>query len=192
MAGPAKPDRRAALYDAYCAVPDHQRAEIIDGTLYVSPRPAPRHANATSVLGGELNGAFQRGRGGPGGWWILDEPELELVVKEPMAPDLAGWRVERMPQLPETAYFSLAPDWICEVLSKSTESIDRTRKLPIYAAHGVGHVWLVDPIGKTLEVYTLDDERRWRDVRIYEGDARVRAEPFTAIELDLGGLWTKT
>jgi Uma2 family endonuclease len=191
MAMPAPHDRRQVLYDAYCAVPEHQRAEIIDGTLYVSPRPAPRHANATSVLGAELNGPFQRGRGGPGGWWILDEPELHLVALEPMAPDLAGWRKERMPDLPETAFFTLAPDWICEVLSKSTEAVDRTKKLPIYAAHRVSHVWLIDPIAKTLEVHTLGDDRRWRDVRIFEGDARVRAEPFAAIELDLAELWAR-
>jgi Uma2 family endonuclease len=191
MATPAPKDRRQALYDAYCAVPSHQRAEIIDGTLYVMSRPAPRHANATSVLGGELNGAFQRGRGGPGGWWILDEPELQLVPLEPMAPDLAGWRVARMPTLPDTAYFSLAPDWICEVLSKSTESVDRDKKLPIYAAHGVPHVWLIDPIAKTLEVHSLDDDHRWRDVRVYEGDMRVHAQPFDAIELDLGALWAR-
>ena len=184
-------DRRQALYDAYCAVPEHQRAEIIDGTLYVLPRPAPRHANATSVLGGKLNGAFQLGDGGPGGWWILDEPELQLVPLEPMAPDLAGWRVEHMPALPETAYFALTPDWICEVLSKSTEATDRNKKLPIYAAHGVRHVWLIDPIAKTLEVHSLDDDHRWRDVRVYEGDARVRAEPFAVIELDLAALWVR-
>src|SRR5512139_3639285 len=117
MVKPAQ-DRRQELYEAYLAVPEGQRAEIINGTLYVSPRPAPRHLNVSSVLGGELNGAFQRGRGGPGGWWILDEPELQLIALEPMAPDLAGWRVERLPSLPQTAYFTLAPDWICEVLSK--------------------------------------------------------------------------
>jgi len=189
MVKPAHQDRRQTLYDAYRAVPSHQRAEIIRGTLYVSPRPAPRHANATSVLGGELNGAFQRGRGGPGGWWILDEPELQLVALEPMAPDLAGWRVERMPTLPESAYFVIPPDWICEVLSKSTENVDRNEKLPIYAAHEVGHVWLIDPIAKTLEVYALGDDHRWREVRVYEGDVRVRVEPFTAIELDLSALW---
>jgi Uma2 family endonuclease len=191
MARPAHHDRRQALFDAYCAVPEHQRAEIIDGTLYVLPRPAPRHANATTALGSELHGAFQRGRGGPGGWWILFEPELQLLDLEPMSPDIAGWRVERMPALPETAYFTLAPDWICEVLSKSTETVDRTKKLPIYAAHGVAHVWLIDPIAKTLEVHSLGDDRRWRDVRIYEGDARVRAEPFAAIELDLSALWSR-
>ena len=189
MVKPAQDDPRQALYDAYREVPTHQRAEIIDGTLYVSPRPAPRHANATSVLGGELNGAFQRGRGGPGGWWILFEPELQLVALEPMAPDLAGWQVERMPALPDTAYFTLAPDWICEVLSKSTESVDRTKKLPIYAAQRVRHVWLIDPIAMTLEVHALGDNHRWREVRLYEGDARVRVEPFAAIELDLGALW---
>ena len=191
MATPAPHDRRQALYDAYCAVPEHERAEIIDGTLYVSPRPAPRHANAATGLGAELRGPFQRGRGGPGGWWILFEPELRLVDLEPMVPDIAGWRVERMPVLPEIAYFTMAPDWICEVLSKSTEAIDRMKKLPIYAAHGVSHVWLIDPIAKTLEVHTLGDDRRWRDVRIYEGDARVRAEPFAAVELELAGLWAR-
>jgi Uma2 family endonuclease len=191
MATPAHHDRRQALYDAYCAVPEHQRAEIIDGTLYVLPRPAPRHANATTGLGGELRGPFQHGRGGPGGWWILFEPELHLVSLEPMVPDLAGWRVERMPTLPETAYFTLAPDWICEVLSKSTETVDRNKKLPIYAAHGVSHVWLIDPTAKTLEVHALGDDRRWRDVRVYEGDACVRAEPFAAIELDLASLWVR-
>lgn len=191
MAMTVQSDRRLALYDAYCAVPEHQRAEVIDGTLYVSPRPAPRHANATSVLGGELNGAFQRGRGGPGGWWILDEPELQLVELEPIVPDLAGWRIERMPTLPDAACFTLAPDWICEVLSRSTEAIDRHKKLPLYARHGVRHVWLIDPIAKMLEVHTLDDDHRWRDVRIYEGDVRVRAEPFAAIELDLSALWVR-
>lgn len=183
-------DRRDELYDEYLAVPSHLRAEIIRGTLYVSPRPAPRHANATSVLGSELNGSFQRGRGGPGGWWILDEPELQLDPKEPIVPDLAGWRVERMPELPETAYFTLAPDWACEVLSRSTEKIDRDEKLPYYAHHQVRHVWLVDPAAKLLEVHALDDGGRWRAVRIYEGDQAVRAEPFDAIELELGALWS--
>jgi Uma2 family endonuclease len=99
--------------------------------------------------------------------------------------------VERLPALPEAAYFSIAPDWICEVLSKSTEAVDRNKKLPIYAAHGVSHVWLIDPIAKTLEVYSLDEDRLWRDVRVYEGDATVRADPFAAIELELSMLWTR-
>lgn len=186
----AAPDRRKVLYEQYRNVPEHRCAEIIEGTLYVSPRPSPAHVNAASVLGGELSGPFQRGRGGPGGWWILFEPELWLVELEPISPDLAGWRVERMPALPDTAYFSVVPDWVCEVLSKSNESVDRTKKLPLYAERGVQHVWLVDPLAKTLEVYTLGDEGRWREVQTYQGDVRVRAAPFEAIELELFALWS--
>jgi Uma2 family endonuclease len=190
MAAALARDDRDGLYDAYLEVPEHQRAEIVNGTLYVMSRPAPPHANAASMLGVEIGGPFQRGRGGPGGWWIFDEPELQLVPKEPIAPDLAGWRRERMPQVPKTTWFTLVPDWVCEVLSRSTEKIDRDEKLPYYAAHGVPHVWLIDPIDKRLEVYTLHGStQRWREVRIYEGDATVRADPFGAIELDLSALW---
>ncbi len=190
MVKPAR-DPRDELYEEYLRVPSHLRAEIINGTLYVLPRPAPRHANAASVLTGELNARFQRGRGGPGGWWILFEPELQLDAQAPISPDLAGWRMERMPELPDTAFFTLAPDWVCEVLSPSTEKIDREDKLPYYASHGVRHVWLVDPIGKRLEVHVLDERtKRWRTVRMYEGDVTVRAEPFDAIELELAALWS--
>ncbi len=184
-------DRRDELYEEYLRVPAHLCAEIVHGTLYVMSRPAPRHASAASMLGVELGGPFQRGRGGPGGWWILDEPELQLVPKEPIVPDLGGWRVERMPALPDTAHFTLVPDWVCEVLSRSTEKLDRDEKLPYYAEYGVRHVWLVDPIDKHLEVHTLDVKaKRWREVRIHQGNATVRAEPFEAIELDLGALWS--
>ncbi len=107
-------DERDELYEAYLRVPPHQRAEIVHGTLYVMSRPSPKHANAASTLGVELGAPFQRGRGGPGGWWILDELELQLIPKEPVVPDLAGWRLERMPELPDTAYFTLAPDWVCD------------------------------------------------------------------------------
>jgi Uma2 family endonuclease len=187
---PGEHDERDERYQAYLRVPANLRAEIIHGTLYVMSRPAPKHANAASVLGIEIGGAFQRGRGGPGGWWILDEPELQLVPKEPIVPDLAGWRVERMPELPDTAYFTLVPDWVCEVLSPSTERLDRDEKLPYYAEHGVCHVWLLDPIDKRLDVHTLDPRtKRWREVRTYQGDA-VRAAPFDAIELDLAALWS--
>jgi Uma2 family endonuclease len=189
MAQPAG-DRRRALYEEYLAVPRHLSAEIIHGTLHVMPRPSPPHANACTVLSGELSGPFQRGRGGPGGWWILFEPELHPVELEPTVPDLAGWRVERMPELPDATYFTTAPDWICEVLSKSTESVDRNEKLPLYAEHGVRHAWLVDPLAQILEVRTLGDDGRWREVRTYQGDALVRAAPFEAIELELAALWS--
>lgn len=188
--GQPQKDRKLELYEQYLALPEHLCGEIIGGTLYVMPRPSPPHANATSVLGFELGNPFQRGRGGPGGWWIIDEPELHLAELEPMIPDLAGWRVERMPELPTTAYFSIVPDWVCEVLSDSTRALDRDEKMPRYAASGVKHAWLLDPIAKTLEVRTLGDDNRWRQVRTYVGDVVVRAAPFDAVELELTALWS--
>lgn len=182
---------RPATYADLEAVPPHQVAEIIDGTLHVSPRPAPKHAFASSGLGAELIGPFTRGRGGPGGWIILDEPELHLG-EDVLVPDLAGWRVERMPELPDTAYFALAPDWICEVLSPSTKRNDRIKKMRIYARHRVSHVWLLEPVERTLEVLELGEKGRWEIIGLHEDAERVRAEPFDAIELDLSLLWSPT
>ena len=190
------PPPRRATYADLEAVPANQVAELIEGTLYVMPRPALRHARASSALGGELYGPFQRGRSGPGGWWILDEPELHFPdptapgEENALVPDLAGWRRERVPAMPDAAYCTIAPDWICEVLSPSTEEHDREVKMPVYAREGVRHAWLVDPIAKTLEVYTLDASRRWREPVIYRDVELVRAAPFDAIELDLSALWT--
>src|SRR5688572_5797091 len=161
MGLPAEKNRRATYADLE-AVPAHLVAEIINGELRTLPRPAPKHARASSRLGVRLGGPFDLGEGGPGGWSILDEPELHLGLEQDvLVPDLAGWRLERMPKLPETAYFELPPDWVCEVLSPSTEADDRVDKMPIYAREGVRHVWLIDPILQTLEVFVLVAERRW-------------------------------
>ena len=187
MANAAK---RQASYEDLLAVPGHLVAEIIHGTLVTNPRPAAPHALASSVLGGELGPPFHRGRGGPGGWVLLDEPELHLPGGHVLVPDLAGWRRERMPVIPEAAAFELAPDWVCEVVSPSTASIDRSDKTPIYAHESVGHVWLVDPLVRTLEVYRLDGET-YRVLGTWRDEARVRAEPFDAIELELGALWAR-
>ena len=144
---------------------------------------------ASSALGEELGPPFKRGRGGPGGWVILDEPELHLA-KDILVPDLAGWRIERMPAITnELPYFDLAPDWACEVLSTSTRKMDKTLKVPKYAAAGVGHVWLVDPIDRTLEVLRLVADGKYLLVGTHADDAKVRAEPFDAIELELSILW---
>ena len=178
-----------ATYADVLAAPEHLVAEIIDGELSLSPRPSPRHADAASVLGMDLGTPFHRGRGGPGGWWILFEPELHLGP-EILVPDLAGWRRERMPQLPEEAFFTLAPDWLCEVLSPSTTQLDRVRKMPVYARNGVRHVWLLDPSAKTLEIFTLDGQT-FRLNATYANDDLVRIAPFEAIELELGALWDK-
>jgi Uma2 family endonuclease len=183
----ADPARSRATYEDLLSVPASKVAEIIDGVMHTHPRPAARHTNAASVLGEELGPPFRRGRGGPGGWVILDEPELHLE-SDILVPDLAGWRRERMPQIPDVAFFTLAPDWACEVLSPSTEAIDRADKLPVYAREGVAHAWLVDPIAKTLEVLRLDGAS-YRLIATWRDTARVRAEPFDAIELDLELLW---
>lgn len=186
------PARKRATYADVLAVPAHLVAEIIDGELVTSPRPAPRHARAASALGATLWGPFDGGIGGPGGWWILVEPELHLLGRrEPLVPDVAGWRVERMPTLPDSAFFETSPDWIAEILSPRTAAIDRADKLPIYGAAGVGHAWLVDPLIETIEIFRLDRER-WVLVKTLKGPVRVRAEPFDAVEIDLAPLWKRS
>jgi Uma2 family endonuclease len=184
MADPAK---RRATYQDVLDAPEHLVAEIIGGELRLSPRPAGPHTRVTSNLGYELGPPFDRGRGGPGGWILLDEPELHLDA-DILVPDLAGWRRERMPAIPDAAYFTLVPDWVCEALSPSNAVHDRAEKLPIYARAGVGHVWLVDPVQRTLEVMRLH-EGKWLLVGVHRGNVRVRAEPFDAIELDVALLW---
>jgi Uma2 family endonuclease len=185
----AHPARKRATYEDVLAAPPHVVAEVLFGVLYTHPRPGAPHAKAASVLGMDLGGPFDRGRGGPGGWLLLDEPELHLD-EDIVVPDLAAWRRSRMPDVPIGAYFSLAPDWICEVLSVSTQAIDRTEKMSIYAREGVRHAWLVDPLARTLEVYRLESAG-WLRVGIWREDALVRAEPFDAVELELGVLWTR-
>ncbi len=180
--------RLGTLWDELCALPSHQVGEIVDGELFASPRPAGPHSRVASKLGGRLDGPFDSGEGGPGGWIILDEPELHLGDAV-LVPDLAGWRRERLPHVPEElTAFELAPDWICEVLSPSTSTLDRVRKMPVYAREGVQFAWLLEPIQRTLEVFELQG-KQWRTVATWEGDVKVRAVPFDAIELELSSLW---
>ena len=179
-----------ATYADLLRVPDTLIAELIDGELYTSPRPSGPHSVAMSVLMGDLNPSYQRGRGGPGGWWILVEPELHLG-DDVLVPDLAGWRRERMPEVPKGHIFSIAPDWVCEVLSPSTIRIDRSRKLRIYAHHEVTYAWLIDPLERFLEVKRLE-QGRWSDLGVFSGNDKVIAEPFTAIEIDLTDIWGPT
>jgi Uma2 family endonuclease len=181
-----KPLKKYATYADLREVPQNFVAELFDGELYASPRPALPHAHAGSVLGHRL-GSFHRS--GPGGWVILDEPELHFG-SDVLVPDMAGWRRERLPRLPADAFMTLAPDWVCEVVSPSTESIDRGQKLRRYAREGVAYVWLVDPLKQALEVLTLE-LGRWTLLARHEAGARVRAVPFDAVELELelGALW---
>jgi Uma2 family endonuclease len=180
--------RRRATYDDVLRAPEHVIAEIIDGELVTQPRPAGRHSAVASALGEELGPPFKRGRGGPGGWLLLDEPELHLG-NDVLVPDLAGWRRERLPLVGDEAFFVVRPDWVCEVLSPSTEKRDRAAKLSIYAREHVPHAWLVNPVQRTLEVLRLVADK-WLTVAVHLDDQRVRAEPFAAIELDLAILWS--
>jgi Uma2 family endonuclease len=185
-----QPPSREATYDDLRALPPNVVGELIGGRLIVSPRPATPHALAASTLGAILVNAFQRGQGGPGGWWILDEPELHF--KNPrdlkgrpdvLVPDLAGWRRERMPRVPDAAAIELAPDWVCEILSAGTEKIDRKEKLPVYARQGVACAWLLDPEIRTLELFR-QDAKLWQLAAVFSDDDKVRTEPFEALEID--------
>jgi Uma2 family endonuclease len=182
--------RRRATYEDLLKVPENMVAEIIDGELYATPRPASPYANAASGIAGDVRGPFHRepdGPGQPGGWWILFEPELHLGP-DVVVPDVAGWRRENMPVLRNVAYFDQAPDWACEVVSPATAGTDRVRKMRIYARESVGHLWLVEPLARTLEVYRLENGR-WVVASTHGGSERVRAEPFEAVELELTRWW---
>jgi Uma2 family endonuclease len=184
----ALPLRKPASYQDLADLPEHLIGEIIDGELHAQPRPAPRHARASSLLGGKLTGPYDEGHGGPGGWWILDEPELHLS-QHVLVPDLAGWRRARLPRLPDAAWFELAPDWVCEVLSPGTAGKDRAKKMPRYAAEGVAHAWLVDPDARTLEAYQ-NTGGRWLLLGAFEGGDAICAPPFEAVSFGLDALWT--
>ncbi|WP_375769567.1 Uma2 family endonuclease [Archangium gephyra] len=177
---------RKASYSDLEALPAHLTGELIDGELYASPPPALAYAVAAAELFGELSGPYVKGRRGPGGWRLLNEPELRLGGNV-LVPDIAGWRRERMPRTPRSASSTLAPDWVCEVISPSTRALDRKAKLPVYARTGVRHVWLVDPDAHTLEVLRLEGAH-YR-ARPLSGELLVRAEPFEALELELALLW---
>lgn len=187
MSDPSERKPRATYQDVLDA-PAHKVAEIINGDLHVSPRPGLPHASVASSIMLELGPPFGRGRGGPGGWIILVEPELHLG-EDILVPDLAGWRRERMSLVPDAAFATVPPDWVCEVLSMSTETTDRIEKMPIYASAGIGYAWLVNPTRHTLEAYRRSASGKWTTVGLHKDTDRVRVEPFEAIEIDLAMLW---
>ena len=183
------PARKFATYEDLFDLPDNLVGEIIGGRLITQPRPAPRHSWAQSNIGSEIVGPFGHGRGGPGGWWILPEPEIHFIRDiEVAVPDLAGWKRERMPAIPEDHRFEVVPDWLCEILSPSTAKTDRAIKLPIYARFGVAFVWLVDPVARTLEAYELQ-QGRWLLLATLKDEDAVSLPPFDAVSFSLADLW---
>ena len=175
MPGPVNhPD----IYQSLCDLPENLVGEVLNGELHTHPRPVPKHVRAYSALGGNLGGPFDWGSG-PGGWWILDEPELHLNT-DIIVPDIAGWRRERMPKLPDIAWFEIPPDWVCEILSPSTARTDRIIKMPIYAREKVAHLWQIDPDLKLLEIYKLGTDQHWSLLTTLKDNDPVR-QPFNVV-----------
>ena len=184
MSNPAK---RLATYEDLYSIPDNMIGEIIDGELIVHPRPSRKHAYATSNLSRVLP-AYRVGEGGgPGGWIFLIEPEIGLG-EHTMVPDLAGWKIERFPIEEDHNWISATPDWVCEILSPSTLRTDKVKKMPIYAHHGVGHIWLIDPAVMTMDTFRLEGGK-WVLMGSFTENDKVRAEPFQEIEINLEELW---
>ena len=179
-----EPAKKRARYEDLYDIPENMTGEIINGELVVTPRPSRKHTLAASLLGAEIIPPFFHGRGGgPGGWVIILEPEIGLG-EDILVPDLAGWKAGRYPEEELHNWISVAPDWTCEVLSPGTMRRDKMEKMPIYARHGVSYFWLVDPIAGTLDVFRLE-RGNWLVSGLYVEDAKVRAGPFTEIEIDL-------
>ena len=188
----ARPQPQPTLYEQLEALPEGLTGEILNGQLYTQPRPSGPHGLAGSVLGMRLGPPFQFGENGPGGWWIIDEPELHFISStEVDVPDLAGWRRTRLPRIPKDHRYEVVPDWVCEVLSPATESKDREVKMPIYARFGVAYAWLIDPRAHTLEAYALEGSA-WREIGRFAGGARVSVAPFEAVTISLDDLWAPT
>lgn len=189
MSESAPRSRFEQLYQQYRSLPEGTNAEIAAGEVRVLPRPRPRHVRAASMLGARLVRIYGwDSDDGPGGWVILDEPELRFG-DEIRCPDLAGWRTERYEE-PEDNPITLVPDWICEVLSPSTSRTDRVEKMPLYAEHGVGHLWLIDPLAETLEVYRREGSL-WVVASTHGADAEARPEPFGAVPFDIGAVFRR-
>jgi hypothetical protein len=182
------PFKTGATYADLLDLPENVTGEIVDGDLYATPRLAPRLVVAKGALLALLGAPFQFGSGGgPEGWWILPEPEVHMGPHV-LAPDLAGWRKSRLPFPPAQGQFTLTPDWVCEILSPSTQAFDHKKKRRVYAEQRVPHLWFVDPIGRTIDVLRLSADF-YSIVDTFGGDDQARIEPFEAIELDLGLLW---
>jgi Uma2 family endonuclease len=184
----SEPARKRMTYEDLYSIPENMTGQIINGELVVTPRPSRKHGYSTTALGAAVAAPYQLGQGGgPGGWVIIIEPEIGLG-ENIMVPDLAGWKEERYPEEEPHNWISVVPDWICEVLSPSTIRVDKVRKMPIYAQHGVPYFWLIDPAAKTLDVFRLASAQ-WLLLGTYVEDDKVQAEPFSEIEINLSDLW---
>ena len=184
-----KPSPRAPTLADLDALPAGIVGEIIEGVLYTMTKPRMRHQRTTTRIGAGVGDPFDVGRGGPGGWWIVTEPGIELAndTKE-ISPDVAGWRRERMPDMPGDEPIRLVPDWVCEILSKSTRRHDLLRKLPYYARVGVAYAWVVDLEARVLTSHRLDSTD-WRIIGTYSDETEARIAPFDVVPLNVADWW---
>jgi Uma2 family endonuclease len=186
-----RPRGRPATRADLDALPPHLRGEIIDGALYVQPRPRAIHANVEASILEAVRGPYQHGRGGAGGWWVLPEPGIEVPGATEFVPDVAAWRRDRLPALPGDRAIDVVPDWVCEVLSPSTRGSDLVTKRRFYARIGVAWLWYVDVEARSVSVCRLE-AGTWRELAVHGDDERARLEPFAEVELDLGSWWAES
>jgi Uma2 family endonuclease len=170
------------------ALDERVRAEVIRGVVVEKAAPSFEHGDAQSSLAAALKDPFQRQRGGPGGWWIATDVEIELEVHEVYRPDLVGWRRERMSERPRGRPIRVRPDWVCEVLSPSNAEYDLGAKLFTYHRSAIPQYWIADPEHATLTVYRATEHGYVVVSSAGRGD-RVRAEPFEAIEIAIEELF---
>ncbi len=170
------------------ALPADTKGEIIEGVLYTMTRPRALHQRTARDVGSDLRDPFERGKGGPGGWWILPEPGIELPNTPEIAPDVAGWRRERLPTLPDDEPIRVVPDWVCEILSPTTRRHDLLVKKPYYAKVGVPHHWLIDREARTVTAYRLESGR-WLELGVFGDERDARIEPFAEFALDIASWW---
>jgi Uma2 family endonuclease len=181
----------AELWARLEALPEHLKGEIIDGQLYVQARPRPRHARGIGFFGHFLGGSFDYDEDGPGGWWMVPEPGIELPRAPEVSPGLAGWRRETLPSLPpEGDPFRTVPDWVCEVLSTSNARYDQQTKAPFYASVGVPWLWMVDTRSHLIEVRRLD-RGKWVVEAVFSDEREARMPPFDAVAVPLHRLWVE-
>lgn len=173
------------LYNQLTELPENLTGEILNGQLYTNPRPSGKHVSVATNLSIDIGSPYQRGKGGPGGWRILVEPEVHFVLDtEVVVPDVAGWRKERLPEVPESHKFMVVPDWVCEIYSPSSENIDRKIKMPLYARFGVSYLWMVHPIQQTLEAFKLHNGN-WQLQGAFENKDEICVEPFESISIKM-------
>ncbi|HEX3763053.1 MAG TPA: Uma2 family endonuclease [Kofleriaceae bacterium] len=186
-----KPGPRTPTLADLDALPPGIVGEIIDGVLYTMTKPRMRHQRTTRLIGGTIGAPFDDERDGPDGWWIVTEPGIELPNTPEISPDVAGWRRTRMPEMPNDEPIRMVPDWVCEILSKSTRRHDLLVKMPYYARVGVAYAWIMDLEARVLTAQRLESGR-WVTIGTYSDETEARLEPFDVVPLDVRAWWPPT